>query len=65
MKKAKKRIWISAIIVAVLALTACGSKTESTDLEETNTSQEEKVVTMAYDQTWNSLNPYSSTGGGR
>ena len=38
MKKAKKRIWISAIIVAVLALTACGSKTESTDLEETNTS---------------------------
>ena len=63
MKKAKKRIWISAIIVAVLALTACGSKTESTDLEETNTSQEEKVVTMAYDQTWNSLNPYSSTGG--
>ena len=61
MKKAKKRIWISAIIVAVLALTACGSKTESTDLEETNTSQEEKVVTMAYDQTWNSLNPYSST----
>lgn len=62
MKKAKKRIWISAIIVAVLALTACGSKTESTDLEETNTSQEEKVVTMAYDQTWNSLNPYSSTG---
>lgn len=24
--------------------------------------QEEKIVTIAYDQTWNSLNPYSSTG---
>ena len=41
------------------------SEQESGDSDNTAGNQEsgeEKIVTIAYDQTWNSLNPYSSTG---
>ena len=32
------------------------------DTDDSREDGEEKIVTIAYDQTWNSLNPYSSTG---
>lgn len=68
---------VMAVALVGAALCGCGNgkgKTDSTiadnqatagaeeKKEENESSQEEKIVTMAYDQTWNSLNPYSSTG---